>query len=410
MVVGIKDTAKLIGIIIISFCAVLVCTMFMNYYIDVKGVRGEIISEQAMIFYEAQVSTAKVVCGVSGGCLLVTSVIMLMFYIRHYIDTHKKELGILKALGYSNRKIAGNFWVFGSSILIGTALGFAGAFCIMPTLYRVQNKDKLLPEMAVQFHPILLVYLVVVPTAVFALLAIGYAWYRLKIPVMSLLRNSMPGLPETGKRRKKGVSKRSKDRRNDDGKNGCRQSGDRQSGDNRGSGLFLDDLRKNTLRDKKVLAFFILFASFCFSSMTQMSFSMKDLSSVMMGVMIMLIGLVLAGTTLFLAITTVINGNTKTIAMMRVFGYSQRECCRAILGGYRPVSYVGFAVGTVYQYVLLRIMVDVVFRDMEGMPAYEFDLPAMLVSLGVFILVYEAVMYAYSERIKRISVKEIMLE
>ncbi|MDE5588454.1 MAG: FtsX-like permease family protein, partial [Acetatifactor sp.] len=169
-------------------------------------------------------------------------------------------------------------------------------------------------------------------------------------------------------------------------------------------------LTTNTLRDKTVLAFFILFASFCFSAMTQMSFSMKDLSSVMMGVMMMLIGLVLASTTLFLAITTVINGNTKTIAMMRVFGYSQQECCRAILGGYRPVSYVGFAVGTVYQYVLLRIMVDVVFRDMEGMPVYEFDFPAMLVSLGVFILVYEAVMYAYSERIKKISVKEIMLE
>ena len=144
--------------------------------------------------------------------------------------------------------------------------------------------------------------------------------------------------------------------------------------------------------------------------MTQMSFSMKDLSSVMMGVMMMLIGLVLAFTTLFLAITTVINGNTKTIAMMRVFGYSQRECCRAILGGYRSVSYVGFAVGTVYQYALLRIMVDIVFRDMEGVPAYEFDLPVMLVSLGVFILVYEVVMYVYSQRIKRISIKEIMLE
>ena len=87
--------------------------------------------------------------------------------------------------------------------------------------------------------------------------------------------------------------------------------------------------------------------------MTQMSFSMKDLSSEMMGVMMLVIGLVLAFTTLFLAITTVINGNTKTIAMMRVFGYSQKECCRAILGGYRPLSYIGFIIGTVYQYGLL---------------------------------------------------------
>ena len=45
----------------------------------------------------------------------------------------------------------------------------------------------------------------------------------------------------------------------------------------------------------------------------------------MMGVMMLVIGLVLAFTTLFLAITTVINGNTKTIAMMRVFGYSQKN-------------------------------------------------------------------------------------
>lgn len=49
---------------------------------------------------------------------------------------------------------------------------------------------------------------------------------------------------------------------------------------------------------------------------------MKDLASAMMGAMMMLIGLTLAFTILFLAITTVIHSNTKTIAMMRVFGYS----------------------------------------------------------------------------------------
>lgn len=124
-----------------------------------------------------------------------------------------------------------------------------------------------------------------------------------------------------------------------------------------------------------MLVFFIIFASFCFSAMTQMSFSMRDLSNEMMGVMMLVIGLVLAFTTLFLAITTVINGNTKTIAMMRVFGYSQKECCRAILGGYRPLSYIGFAIGTIYQYALLRIMVDIVFKEVEGVPAYKFDFP-----------------------------------
>lgn len=124
----------------------------------------------------------------------------------------------------------------------------------------------------------------------------------------------------------------------------------------------------------------------------------------------LMIGLALAFTTLFLAITTVINGNTKTIAMMRVFGYSQKECCKAILGGYRPMSYIGFAIGTGYQYALLRIMVDIVFRDVEGVPAYEFDLPVMLITLVVFILVYEILMFVYSKKIKKISIKEIMIE
>ena len=99
MVVGIKDAVKLIGISIISCCAVLVCTMFLNFYFDILPIKDKIISKQVMILYDAQVSTAKVVCIVSGGCLLVTSVIMLLFYVKNYIDTHKKKSGYIKSAG-----------------------------------------------------------------------------------------------------------------------------------------------------------------------------------------------------------------------------------------------------------------------------------------------------------------------
>ena len=34
----------------------------------------------------------------------------------------------------------------------------------------------------------------------------------------------------------------------------------------------------------------------------------------------------------------------------------------------------------------------------------------MMVSLGAFGVIYELIMYCYSEKIKKISVKEIMLE
>lgn len=383
MVVGIKDTAKLIGISVIVCCAVLVCTMFLNFYIDIVAIEDQITSPQMMAFYEAQVSTIQVVCSVSGGCLLVTSIIMLIFYIKHYIDTHKKELGILKALGYSNLKIAKHFWVFGSSVFIGAIIGFGGAFLLMPAFYAVQNEDKILPEISIHFHMILALYLIVLPTIAFALLAVCYACHKLKKPVLTLLKDLLPAA---------GKVKKFKEDKSDDRP-------------------FVASLKKNTLKSKKTLVFFIIFASLCFSAMTQMAVSMKDFSSLMMGAMIMLIGITLAFTTLFIAITTVINGNTKTIALMRVFGYSQKECCKSILGGYRPLSYIGFAAGTLYQYILLRIMVDVVFKDIGNIPVtYEFDFPVMLISLVAFILVYETVMYFYSQKIKKISIKEIMLE
>lgn len=382
MLIGIKNASKLIGISIISCCAVLICTMFLNFYLDVQSIKNEITSELSMIFYHAQVSTVKVVCLVSGGCLLITSVVMLMFYIKHYIDTHKKELGILKALGYSNLKVAKNFWVFGISALIGTAIGFGGAFLLMPRFYALQNEDNMLPETAIHFHPAIFLYFVILPTVGFSLLAIGYAWYQLKSPVLFLLKNDVPSSIRMKKFKE----------------------------DQSIKGSFISDLKRTTLRSRKSLTFFMIFASFCFSAMTQMSFSMKDLSSKMMAAMMLVIGLTLAFTTLFLAVTTVIKGNTKTIAMMRVFGYSQKECCKAILGGYRPMSYIGFGIGTVYQYALLRIMVDIVFRDVESIPDYQFDVPVMLISLAAFIIIYEILMFAYSGKIKKISIKEIMME
>ena len=40
-----------------------------------------------------------------------------------------------------------------------------------------------------------------------------------------------------------------------------------------------------------------------------------------------------------------------------------------------------------------RLMVDIVFKDMGSVPAYEFDVPVMLVSLTAFIAIYEILMY-----------------
>lgn len=378
MIISLKDIFKMIGILIVSFCAVFVCTLFLNYYMDITAIEASITGEMARIMYEAMCNTAKMVSALSGGCLLLTSVVLLCFYIGHYVDTHKKQLGILKALGYSRFAVAKGFAVFGLCVLTGTAAGYLGAHLLMPRFYEVQNADGYFPAFDAAFHPVLFAALVGLPTVFFALLAVFYSFHRLKVPALSLMREVVNDKVVKAKKE---------------------------------TDLpFLTEMKKSSVRQRKSLLFFITFAVFCFSSMMQMSFSMDELASVMMSVMIMGIGIVLACVTLLIATTSVMKANAKTITMMKVFGYEAKDCARAVLGGYRPWAYIGFAVGTVYQYGLLKIAVEIVFADMEGVPEYGFDVPALIVTLAVFLLLYEGIMRAYAKKMERFSVKEIMLD
>lgn len=116
MLIGIKDILKLFGITVVSACAVFVCTLFLNYNIDLVSVGETISGEAGRTMYEAVVSMGKITAAVSGGCLVLTAVAMLVFYIKNFVDAHGKELGILKALGYSSPEIAKHFCVFGLSV------------------------------------------------------------------------------------------------------------------------------------------------------------------------------------------------------------------------------------------------------------------------------------------------------
>ena len=381
MGIRLKDTVKLFVITIIACCAVFVCTLFLSYNIDLAAIKDEITTEAGTVMYNAQVLMGRVIAGVSGGCLIATSVVMLLFYVKNYISTHGKELGILKALGYSNIHIAKHFWIFGLSVFVGCALGFAIGYLYLPTFYQKQAPDlqTLIPELKVQFHPLLTFALVCAPTIVFVVISVLFAYLKLKSPVLDLLREKQNVKVKIGR-------------------------------DGKGDTPFLKDLRSLTLRSRKSLVFFVAFSAFCFSAMVQMSFSMNELASETFAVMILSIGLILAFVTLFLSLSSVVKGNTKTIAMMRVFGYDDTARSRYILGAYRPISWLGFAIGTAYQYGLLRLMVSVVFADIGNVPEYSFNFKAFLVTLVLFVFVYELVMYLYSRSIKRLSVKSIMLE
>lgn len=379
MVVGLKDAFKLIGISIVACCAVFVCTLFLNYNLDLIRVEGQITTEAGRAMYEALVSMNQAVAVISGGCLVLTSVIMLMFYIKNYIDLHGKELGILKALGYSDLKIAKSFWVFGLSVLVGCLAGYTAASLYLPAFYKMNNTDKLFPDFSARFHPLLCLSVTAAPTAVFSAISVLYADFKLKRPVIHLLKEINSTKINTKKR---------EDR----------------------DGPFLEALSRTTVRSRKILVFFTAFSAFCFAAMVQMSMSMEQLASENFTSMILTIGLILSFMTLFMSLSTVVKGNAKTIAMMRVFGYAHSVCSRKILGAYRPFAYMGFLLGTVYQYALLKIMVSMVFADIESMPEYSFDLRVFLITLAAFAAVYEAVLLAYSRRIRGMPLKSIMAE
>lgn len=55
-------------------------------------------------------------------------------------------------------------------------------------------------------------------------------------------------------------------------------------------------------------------------------------------------------------------------------------------------------------------MVSVVFADVGDVPEYCFDVKALIITLILFVTVYELVMYLYSRSIKRLSRKSIMPE
>ena len=381
MVIGKKDVAKLFGITVIACCAVFVCTLFLSYNIDLAAIKDEVTTEAGAAMYNAQVLMGRVIAGVSGGCLTATSVVMLLFYVKNYIGTHGKELGILKALGYSDFKIAKHFLIFGLPVFVGCAAGFVAGYLYLPAFYQKQdpNLQSRIPPLQARFHPLLMLFTVGAPTAAFAAISVLFAYFKLKSPVLDLLREKQIVKARIGR-------------------------------DGAGDTPYLKDLRAVTRRSRPSLVFFSAFSAFCFSAMVQMSLSMQELASETFALMVLSIGLILAFVTLFLSLSSVVRGNAKTIAMMRVFGYDDRTCSRCILGAYRLAAYVGFAIGTVYQYGLLRLMVSAVFADVGNVPEYSFNFKMLIVTLIIFVIAYESVLQLYSREIKKISIKCIMSE
>jgi len=377
MAISFKSVLKLLGVSIVCFCAVFVCTFFLNFYLDVLPLR-DTVEEPYLPLYDAQLAMAKMCCAITGGVLALITIIMIIFYVKLYVDEHAKELGTLKALGYSANKLAANFMLFGLSAFIGCASGYGLGHAVMSPIYESLTIEGL--TVTIHYHVSLLFALVIAPTVLFALVAYACAYMLLKKPALSIIKGD--------KKQRKVKEKVS----------------------NKNHGSFLKEMSFKSVTSNKLLTFFVAFSCFCFSAMVQMGASMEELVDGTMGWLILVIGLVLAVTSIFMSLTSLIKNSSKSIAMMKTFGYPLAQCVLAIFAGYIPFALLGFAIGTAYQYGLLSLMVNVIFKDVGEVPDYTFNVNAMFFTLAAFIVYYVAVTAFYVAKINKVSVKEIMLE
>lgn len=373
-------------IAVIAACAVLVCTLFLNYQLDLVAARNRIPPGQGMVIYEALLKGGNVTCAVAGGCLAITTGVLLLFDIRCEINARAGELGVLKAMGYTRMRLALPFWSYGGAIGLGCVVGVLLAYLRMPQFYAIQNAQGWLPDISVRLHGGLIALLTLLPTACYCGVAILFAYRTLGRPPLDLLRN----------RQKQMAPKRAK-----------RQPGASSADEKRS---FLRTLQLGLLRQKKALAFFFAFSAFCFSAMTQMSVSMRQLSSEMFSGMILGIGLLLAFLTVCLALSGLVRANRPAAALLHAFGYPARTCARAVFGGYRVLAYIGFAVGSLYQYLLLKGMVTFVYADAMGSLVYRFDWSALLISFLFFAVIYESLLAYSMLRVRAVPLREMMAE
>lgn len=87
---------------------------------DVVGIKNDIATPQGLVLYEAQLSICKVIVGVSGGCLVATTIVLLIFYV-------KTTLTVTKRAGDSEG--AGLFQPSDCKALLGVRINGSLRFC-----------------------------------------------------------------------------------------------------------------------------------------------------------------------------------------------------------------------------------------------------------------------------------------
>ena len=377
-------TQKFISIILLMFGTAFVCTVFGNYFIDLSLVEVPHIPE-IISLYESQLMMIKIICLLTSGCLGTVSLIVVLFTINRFINENISAMGILKAIGYSNVKISMKFLQIGLYVFVGAILGYAGGMMTAPYVYDVLSKDMyILPQLSFHMLPVLLI---IITAFLFSFISFAFANIKLKKPVLNMLKKVNSYHINVRKTRKVKYK-------------------DKVS--------YLKEFKKMILSHHKILLFFVGFSGFGFSAQIQLSLTLMGSSmmdSSMTGIVTgicMPMGILLGSVTLLIAGEFIINSNKQNISIMKAFGYTDKECSSSLLDLYRLPACIGFMIGTLYQYGLIKLLISLFAEN------YVIDIPFNVLAFGItfvaFIIGYECIMYGYKRKLSKVSLKQNMEE
>ena len=148
-------------------------------------------------FYESG-NKLNVVSNVfSGFFFLVATLVSLTTMIR-MVEEHRIQIGTLKALGYTNSKIAMKFFVYGSiASTIGIILGLIIAHTVILRLvFNAHAKSYIIPDYSLEIHPFIIIFFSIVAYLCTAFTALVAVYEMLKSRVSELLRAKTPKMGE----------------------------------------------------------------------------------------------------------------------------------------------------------------------------------------------------------------------
>ena len=228
--VSFKTTIKSIGVIIICFSAVFLETLFLSYQMELLKLDTTGFNELQKNIYNANLDMCNMMNIIDALVIGLFSFILLFFSIERYVDENKSNMGVLKALGYSNNKISLSLMKFALPVFIGCILGYICAVCFSKIFFDAMNNGKEF-GVDISFHFNVVIFLVMILLLPIVTLAFSYLVGRLKLRAKPL---DMINNYEKNKK-----SKRTKERDN-----------------------FLKEVRMTMLKNHISLIIFVAFATF----------------------------------------------------------------------------------------------------------------------------------------------------